>query len=118
LTGNGKFPALFLPLWFACLLGFGVRSTGALFAASCLVLAPLFASCLVSRLPVRIALAATVALLSTTAGWIIAPHYLCSYAVPAGCIMAILSLFAIGVRLLAGRRQLPQSVTEARNIPS
>jgi outer membrane protein assembly factor BamB/ABC-type Mn2+/Zn2+ transport system permease subunit len=112
--GEGRLRSIFLPLWFAFLLGFGVRSTGALFSASCLVFPPLLAGCVVSKLSARILVAVLVGLASTTAGWMVAPHYLCSYAVPAGCIMAILFLLGAGIRLLAGRRELPQPVREAQ----
>jgi ABC-type Mn2+/Zn2+ transport system permease subunit len=102
-----------LPLWFAIVTGFAVRSTGTFFTVACLLLPALFARAMASTFLARIASAVLLALVATTAGWIIAPHYLCSFALPAACIMALMA-GAAGVRSLAGRKDT--TVSEAPSL--
>jgi ABC-type Mn2+/Zn2+ transport system permease subunit len=112
-TEFGTTGKVLLPLWFAIVTGFAVRSTGTIFTVACLLLPPLFARAMASTFLARIATAALLALVATTAGWIIAPHYLCSFALPAACIMALMA-GAAGVRGLAGRKDT--AVSEAPSL--
>ena len=90
-------------IWFAAALGFCAQSTGAIFAFACVLFPPLFAECLAEKTLLRALAAVTLAVLATTAGWILAQNHSYSFAVPAAAIMACAGLGAVGIRAVFRR---------------
>jgi outer membrane protein assembly factor BamB len=95
---------LIFQIWFAVALGFCAQSAGAIFAFACVFFAPLFAGIIAEKSLPRVIIAVTLAVLATTAGWIIAQtHHSYSFAVPAALIMASAALVAAGIRAFLKR---------------